>query len=286
VGKLLLDRGDKGAKRQFLTKDEIVFLIDGVTEVLKTEGTLAEVDPPVVICGDTHGQFFDLLRLFDHGGWPPESRYLFLGDYVDRGAQSIEVICLMFAFKMAHPDDFHLLRGNHECMNINRVYGFFDECKRRYTEDLYWKFNSAFEWLPLAGLVGGRILCMHGGLSPDLHNLDQIRHTHRPIRDVDGGMVADLLWSDPAPNIRGFVPNNRGISFKFGADAVIDICNKLGLDMVVRAHQVVMEGYDFFADDRLVTLFSAPKYCDQFDNAAAMMIVDGDLTCRIKQLTL
>ena len=127
-----------------------------------------------------HGQFYDLLRIFEHGGYPPEANYLFLGDYVDRGKQSIESICLLLAFKIKYPENFFLLRGNHECASINRVYGFYDECKRRYNIKLWKIFCDCFNCLPICALVEDKIICMHGGLSPELNHLDQIRKIVRP----------------------------------------------------------------------------------------------------------
>ena len=125
------------------------------------------------VVGDIHGQFYDLLRTFDYCGFPSEDKnYLFIGDYVDRGKQSIEVISLLLAFKVKYPDTFNLLRGNHECQAINRTYGFYDECKRRYSISLWREFGYCFNFMPVCALIEQRILCMHGGLSPDLHSLE------------------------------------------------------------------------------------------------------------------
>ncbi|CAI0392797.1 unnamed protein product, partial [Linum tenue] len=169
--------------------------------------------------GDIHGQYSDLLRLFEYGGFPPEANYLFLGDYVDRGKQSLETICLLLAYKIKYPENFFLLRGNHECASINRIYGFYDECKRRFNVRLWKSFTDAFNCLPVAALIDDKILCMHGGLSPDLTHLDQIRILPRPT-----------------------------------------------------------------AQRQLVTIFSAPNYCGEFDNAGAMMSVDEDLMCSFQIL--
>ncbi|KPP70719.1 serine/threonine-protein phosphatase PP1-beta catalytic subunit-like [Scleropages formosus] len=170
--------------------------------------------------GDVHGQYYDLLRLFEYGGFPPESNYLFLGDYVDRGKQSLETICLLLAYKIKYPENFFLLRGNHECASINRIYGFYDECKRRYNIKLWKTFTDCFNCLPVAAIVDEKIFCCHGGLSPDLQSMEQ----------------------------------------------------------------VVEDGYEFFAKRQLVTLFSAPNYCGEFDNAGAMMSVDETLMCSFQIL--
>lgn len=188
--------------------------------------------------GDIHGQYLDLLRLFDHDGLPPEANYLFLGDYVDRGKQSLETICLLLAYKIKYPDNIFLLRGNHECASINRVYGFYDECKKRFNVKLWKIFGDCFNCLPVAALVSDKILCMHGGLSPDLNDLDQIRELTRPNDVPDNGLLCDLLWSDPHPEVKGWAMNDRGVSYTFGADVVTEFLIKHDLDLICRAHQV------------------------------------------------
>ncbi|VAI63414.1 unnamed protein product [Triticum turgidum subsp. durum] len=256
--------------------------------MLPTISVLAENTLPKTACqvlsGDIHGQFSDLLRLFDYGGLPPTANYLFLGDYVDRGKQSIETICLLLAYKIKFPDNFFLLRGNHECASINRIYGFYDECKRRFSVRLWKLFTDCFNCLPVAALIDEKILCMHGGLSPDLDSLDRIAEIQRPVDVPDQGLLCDLLWSDPDRESPGWGENDRGVSFTFGADKVAEFLNKHDLDLICRAHQVVEDGYEFFADRQLVTIFSAPNYCGEFNNAGALMNVDASLLCSFQIL--
>ena len=140
---------------------------------------LLELNAPINICGDIHGQYPDLLRMFEFGRFPPESNYLFLGDYVDRGKQSMECMLLLLCFKIKFPENFFLLRGNHEASQINRIYGFYDECKRRYNVKLWKLFNDCFNCLPFVAIVEEKIICMHGGLSPSLSNMDQLRQVRR-----------------------------------------------------------------------------------------------------------
>ena len=234
--------------------------------------------------GDLHGQYFDLLRLFEYGGFPPESNYLFLGDYVDRGKQSLETICLLLAYKIKYPENFFLLRGNHECASINRIYGFYDECKRRYSIKLWKQFQELFNALPLAALVEAKIFCIHGGLSPDMESPDDLKRVARPVDVPDTGLLCDTLWSDPDKDISGWAENDRGVSYTFGADVVERFLERNELDLIVRAHQVVEDGYEFFGDRTLVTVFSAPNYCGEFDNAGAIMVVDEDLMCSFRIL--
>jgi len=202
----------------------------------------------------------------------------------DRGKQSLETICLLLAYKIKYPENFFLLRGNHECASINRIYGFYDECKRRYSIRLWKTFTDCFNCLPVAAIVDEKILCMHGGLSPDLVRLDQISRIMRPTDVPDTGLLCDLLWSDPDKDVSGWGENDRGVSYTFGADIVSKFLDDHDLDLICRAHQVVEDGYEFFAKRQLVTVFSAPNYCGEFDNAGAMMSVDDTLMCSFQIL--
>jgi serine/threonine-protein phosphatase PP1 catalytic subunit len=266
------------------TEAEIRQLCVQSREIFLAQPMLLELEAPIKICGDIHGQYYDLLRLFEYGGFPPDANYLFLGDYVDRGKQSLETICLLMAYKIKYPENFFILRGNHECSSINRIYGFYDECKRRYSVKLWKTFTDTFNCLPVAAIVDEKIFCMHGGLSPELASMDQIRKILRPTDIPDTGLLCDLLWSDPDKDIVGWGENDRGVSFTFGADVVMSFLKRHDLDLVCRAHQVVEDGYEFFAKRQLVTIFSAPNYCGEFDNAGAMMSVDETLMCSFQIL--
>jgi serine/threonine-protein phosphatase PP1 catalytic subunit len=202
-----------------------------------------------------------------------------LGDYIDRGKQSIETVCLLLCYKIKYPENFFLLRGNHECAQINRIYGFYDECKRRYSIRLWRVFSDVFNCLPVAALIDEKIFCMHGGLSPELKNLDQIKNIMRPTDVPDTGLLCDLLWSDPERGIEAYGDNDRGVSFTFGEQVVRKFTEKHDIDLICRAHQVVEDGYEFFQRRQLVTLFSAPNYCGEFDNSGAMMSIDETLMC-------
>lgn len=210
-----------------LPEEHLIKIIRQARAVFLSQPVLLEVSSPINICGDIHGQYSDLLTLFEVGGPPPESNYLFLGDYVDRAMQSIEVIALTFCYKIKYPEQFFLLRGNHECASLNRIYGFYDECKRRYSVKLWRIFCDCFNCLPVAAVVADKILCMHGGISPDLDHLSQIFDIPRPTDIPDegaldsfvtfvnrldntdyyktyAGLLCDLLWSDPEPNGKGW----------------------------------------------------------------------------------
>ncbi|KAF0701320.1 Aste57867_8170 [Aphanomyces stellatus] len=282
IDKLLSVRGARPGKQVNLMEDELKFLCVHSKKCFLAQPMLLDVDAPVKICGDLHGQYYDLLSLFEYGGYPPLSSYLFLGDYVDRGKQSLETIALLLAYKIKYPDRFFILRGNHEDSSVNRIYGFYDECKRRYNVKLWKLFSDCFDCLPVAAIVEQSIFCMHGGLSPELTNMQQIARLPRPLQQIDVGLVADLLWADPQPDILGWGENDRGISYTFGVDVVTKFLRDHDLDMICRAHQVVEDGYEFFGQRQLVTLFSAPNYCGEFNNAAAIMVVDESLLVSFK----
>jgi serine/threonine-protein phosphatase PP1 catalytic subunit len=284
IDKLLSVRGNKPGKQVDLKEDEIKFLIDKSLQIIKEQKMLVELEAPLHVCGDIHGQYYDLLRIFEHCGYPGDYNYLFLGDYVDRGKQSLETVCLLLCYKIKYPTKVTLLRGNHESSVTNRIYGFYDECKRRYNVRIWRSFTDLFNFLPVAAIIDEKILCMHGGLSPELKNLQNIENISRPTDIPDSGLLCDLLWSDPDKEVLEYDENDRGVSVIFGEKVVEDFNKKNDLDLIIRAHQVVDEGYEFFAKRQLITIFSAPNYCGEFDNSAGIMIIDESLTCSLKVL--
>jgi len=284
IARLLEKRQSPPGSKVDLKLPEVKFLIEKSREIFISQPVLLDLEAPLKIVGDIHGQYYDLLRLFEYGGFPPEANYLFLGDYVDRGPNGLETICLLLAYKIKYPENFFMLRGNHECSSINRIYGFYDECRSRYSLKIWRLFNDCFNCLPLGAVIEDKILCIHGGLSPDLKSIDQMRRIVRPTDIPDTGLLCDLLWADPDPETQGFGVNDRGVSFTFGPDVVEDFLKRHEFDLIVRAHQVVEDGYEFFAKRQLVTVFSAPNYCGEFDNAGAMMSVDETLMCSFQIL--
>ena len=265
-----------------LTEIELKYLINTSKKILIEQPTFLELETPITVCGDTHGQFPDLLRLFDLGGYPPGTNYLFLGDYVDRGEQSIETICLLLAYKIKYEENFFILRGNHECGSINRIYGFYDECKRRYSIKIWKNFVDLFNCLPIAACIDDKIFLVHGGLSPELKNIDDIKKIMRPTDVAEEGLLCDLLWSDPENSNKDWGVNDRGVSVTFNVRVLEKFLENNDLDLLCRAHQVVEEGYEFFGDKKLVTVFSAPNYCGEFDNNGGIMLVDENLRCSFK----
>ncbi|KAF2691629.1 phospho protein phosphatase PPZ [Lentithecium fluviatile CBS 122367] len=282
----LLDAAYTGkvTKTVCLKNAEIMAICTAVREVFLGQPALLELAAPVKIVGDVHGQYTDLIRMFEMCGFPPNSNYLFLGDYVDRGKQSLETILLLMCYKLKFPENFFLLRGNHECANVTRVYGFYDECKRRCNIKVWKSFVDTFNTLPIAAIVAQKIFCVHGGLSPSLSHMDDIRQIARPTDVPDYGLLNDLLWSDPADMENDWESNERGVSYCFGKKVIMEFLQRHDFDLVCRAHMVVEDGYEFFSDRILVTVFSAPNYCGEFDNWGAVMSVSSELLCSFELL--
>lgn len=246
-------------------------------EVLEKEENVHPVKCPVTISGDIHGQFHDLMELFQIGGFPPDTNYLFLGDYVDRGYFSVESVSILLCFKVRYPDRVTLLRGNHESRQLTQVYGFYDECHRKYGgPQAYRILTDLFDYLPLTALVENQIFSQHGGLSPSLENLDQVRQLERTQEVPHEGPMCDLLWSDPDER-QGWGMSPRGAGHTFGQDVTEQFNQRNGLLMIARAHQLVMEGYTWCHEKQVVTIFSAPNYCYRCGNQAALMEINDKL---------
>ncbi|KAJ3442214.1 serine/threonine-protein phosphatase pp1 isozyme 2 [Anaeramoeba flamelloides] len=285
ISRLLKVNNPKYDRKKIKIKEqEIRLLIKHAKSIFLNQPILLELNPPINICGDIHGQYHDLIRIFELGDFPPKTNYLFLGDFVDRGKMGLETVCLLLCYKVKYPYNFFMLRGNHESQPINHIYGFFDECKRRYSIQLWKSFCRCFECLPLSAIVGDKIFCVHGGLSPDLKTPNDIKKIDRPTEVDDIGLVCDLLWSDPSEETDGWGENERGVSYTFGENIVEKFCDENDFDLICRAHQVVEYGYEFFADQLLVTVFSAPNYCGEFDNSGGIMVVDEELCCSFQIL--
>lgn len=217
------------------------------------------------------------MELFRIGGFPPDTNYLFLGDYVDRGYYSVESVSLLFSFKVRHRDRITCLRGNHESRQITQIYGFYDECARKYGNPNVWKsFTDLFDYLPLTALVESKIFCQHGGLSPNIDNLDDVRKLDRNQEVPHEGPMCDLLWSDPDDRL-GWGVSPRGAGYTFGQDISEKFNQSNGLTLIARAHQLIMEGYNWCHDQHVVTIFSAPNYCYRCGNQAAIMEIDEHL---------
>ncbi|KAI0028910.1 Metallo-dependent phosphatase-like protein, partial [Vararia minispora EC-137] len=267
-----------------LSEEHAIYLIEKGTEILRSEPNIITVEAPVTVCGDIHGQYYDLLKLFDVGGDPAKTNYLFLGDYVDRGYFSIECVLYLWALKITHPKTIFLLRGNHECRHLTDYFTFRVECLRKYSERIYETCLTSFCALPLVCIMNKQFFCVHGGLSPELHTLDDIRNLDRFREPPTSGLMADLLWADPIEtfgeerNSEGFTHNHvRGCSYFFTYKATCQFLERNKFLSVIRAHEAQDAGYRMYRKAPrtnfpcLVTVFSAPNYLDMYNNKAAII---------------
>ena len=262
-----------------LSEEELKQLCEKAKEIFIEESNVQNVSAPVIICGDIHGQIYDLIELFKKGGEIPNSRYVFMGDYVDRGYNGVEVLELLLALKVKYPEHITLLRGNHESRQICFAYGFYEEITRKYGNANAWEyFTDLFDYLPLAALVEGKIFCVHGGLSPYISTVDQIRLINRKMEIPREGVFCDLMWSDP-DDIETWIISCRGAGWIYGWKVVDEFTHINGLELICRAHQLVMEGFKYwFQNKNLCTVWSAPNYCYRCGNRASILKLDSDLS--------
>ncbi|THD27762.1 Serine/threonine-protein phosphatase [Fasciola hepatica] len=273
-----------------LTEEAILRIISETSSILRSEKTMLDLEAPITVCGDIHGQFFDLMKLFEVGGPPESTRYLFLGDYVDRGYFSLECVIYLFCLKMLYPNSLFLLRGNHECRHLTQYFTFRQECIMKSTERVYDACMDSFDCLPLAALINQQFLCVHGGLSPELHTLSDIRKLDRFKEPPAYGAMCDLLWSDPCEDFgqerssEHFTNNTvRGCSFFYSFSACCHFLQTNNLLSIIRAHEAQDAGYRMYRKSRqtgfpaLITIFSAPNYLDVYNNKAAILKYENNV---------
>ncbi|KAG9394673.1 Calcineurin-like phosphoesterase [Carpediemonas membranifera] len=257
------------------SEESVLQTCSKVIELLRDDPNVIQVRAPASICGDIHGQFYDLKELFSVGGDCPNTNYVFMGDFVDRGFYSVETLLWLLMLKVKHPQRLNLIRGNHESRQITQVYGFYDECLKKFSTVSVWRScTCVFDHIALAAIVENHIFCVHGGLSPSGSTIDLIQNLDRVQEVPHDGIMCDLMWSDPEA-IDGWGISPRGAGYLFGATIVDQFLRNNRLGLVARAHQLVMDGYRFMFDDRAVTVWSAPNYCYRCGNRAAIFEYDG-----------
>ncbi|KAF8156848.1 Metallo-dependent phosphatase-like protein [Crassisporium funariophilum] len=273
-----------------LDEDQALWILEKATEILRKEGNVLQVDAPITVCGDIHGQYYDLMKLFEVGGSPADTRYLFLGDYVDRGYFSIECVLYLWSLKIWYPDSLFLLRGNHECRHLTDYFTFKLECKHKYSERVYDACMESFCSLPLAAVMNKQFLCIHGGLSPELNTLDDLRAIDRFREPPTHGLMCDILWADPVEDFGtekttdSFVHNHvRGCSYFFTYQAACQFLERNNLLSIIRAHEAQDAGYRMYRKTKttgfpsVMTIFSAPNYLDVYNNKAAVLKYESNV---------
>ena len=272
---LNLDKAiDQLLKAQLLNEQIIKEICEQLKQILIDESNIVSLQSPVSVCGDIHGQFYDLLEIFKVGGKPPDVSYLFLGNLVDRGHFSVETLSLILCLKLRFPSRVTILRGNHESAPLTKIYGFYSECIRKYGNANVWKyFTEVFNYFTVAAIIDEKVFCVHGGLSPLITSLDQIRVLDR-FRDIpEEGALTDILWSDPNPEKEGFITgrDQRGAGCAFGKDVVSKFLTTNKLDHIVRGHQLCMDGYQVSCNGCVSTIWSAPNFCGKCGNVGCIL---------------
>ncbi|PPQ72383.1 hypothetical protein CVT26_006743 [Gymnopilus dilepis] len=273
-----------------ITEEQALWILEKGTELLRQEPNVLQVDAPITVCGDIHGQYYDLMKLFEVGGSPADTRYLFLGDYVDRGYFSIECVLYLWSLKIWYPDSLFLLRGNHECRHLTDYFTFKLECKHKYSERVYDACMESFCALPLAAIMNKQFLCIHGGLSPELNSIDDLREIDRFREPPTHGLMCDILWADPVEDFGqektsdSFVHNHvRGCSYFFTYQAACNFLERNNLLSIIRAHEAQDAGYRMYRKTKttgfpsVMTIFSAPNYLDVYNNKAAVLKYESNV---------
>jgi len=262
---------EKLRKFNLPTEQEIKGLCDKAREILDALDNVAQLECPITVCGDIYGQFEDLLEIFDIGGEVPETNYIFLGDYVDRGYNSVETFIFLLTLKIKYPHRITLLRGSHESRQISQIYGFYDECQRKYGSVNVWRMcTDIFDLFQLAAVIESKVFCVHGGLSPHVKLIDDIRKLDRKQEVPRDGPMSDILWSDPDKEVMTYCYPYRGAGYLFGEEDTVKFSRENNIDLIARAHQWIQEGYRFLFNDKLVTVWSAPNYLRSGNDASIM----------------
>jgi serine/threonine-protein phosphatase 5 len=277
----VLDMTKHFREEKVIARRDLIWLLLRCLEIFTALPNFVSVEVPptdeITVCGDTHGQFFDLMNIFEMNGLPSESnRYLFNGDFVDRGSYSLETVTTLFAFKALYPEHIFLSRGNHEGLPMNRVYGFEGEVKAKYDDTVFQLFSEVFNSLPVGHIINKKVFVVHGGLySKDDVTISELQKPSRFGEIPESGLICESMWADPQP-MKGRSPSNRGVGLSFGPDVTENFLRTNGLDLIIRSHECKDEGYVVEHDGKCITVFSAPNYCDQMGNKGAFIRLKGN----------
>jgi len=277
-----------------IAKEDLIKLVGDANKVFKNEANLIYLEDPVTVVGDIHGQYYDAIKIFEIGGDPADTKYLFLGDFVDRGSFSIEVLVLLYSMKINYPKTIIMLRGNHECRQMTTFFNFRSECLYKYDQEIYDLFMDSFDNLPLSCIINGKFIALHGGISPELKTIEDIKRIDRFKETPKQGIFCDLLWADPVENEHGICESTfrsndvRGCSYFYGCDAVNKFLDNNNLLSVIRAHEAQLDGFKMHTWSgksdfpMVITIFSAPNYCDVYNNKGALIQFNNN-TLNIRQ---
>eukprot|EP01105_Mastigella_eilhardi_P005599 TRINITY_DN17261_c0_g1_i1.p1 TRINITY_DN17261_c0_g1~~TRINITY_DN17261_c0_g1_i1.p1 ORF type:complete len:340 (-),score=80.58 TRINITY_DN17261_c0_g1_i1:80-1036(-) len=250
-------------------------ICDKTKEVLEGEPNVHVVAPPVTVVGDLHGQFYDLLELFRVAGDLPRTNYLFLGDYTNVGHFGVETVCLLLCLKLRYPSRLIMLRGNNDCRPLTQVYGFYQECLRKYGNPLVWSYIcEVFDCMSVAAVIEGKIFCVHGGLAENAMSIDQIRVLDRFGEIPKEGPLCDMLWADPDASHESFVASSRGVGKTFGHETIRQFNRVNKIDLIVRTHQCCPDGFQETMKNMVTTVWSAPNYQNTQNTAAVLEVYD------------
>lgn len=269
--------------------ESIYNLLERAQEIFSEEPTVLRLKGDIVVVGDIHGNIDDLLRIFELKGYPPASRYLFLGDYIDRGSYSMEVVAMLLALKVKYPEHIFMIRGNHEIERISSVYGFYAELSTKYTSKLYGEMNNMFYELPICAVVGDKVFCVHGGIGPNIKKISEIEEMPKPEDVAGDNAFVDMLWSDPrimdeTDEDEYFIQSKRGSGYYFGEKALDGFLEVNNLSYMIRSHELCQNGYSHpYHNEKCITIFSNTDYCMR-RNSAAIAYLDDD--CKPKIMTL
>lgn len=265
-------------KCELPTENDIKLLCEKVSDILIKEYNVVNIKSPINICGDIHGQFYDLLEIFEIGGCLEEINYCFLGDYVDRGYHSLETFLYLIILKIKYPNKITILRGNHECRTLTKSYTFYEECHKKYGALNVYKYcTDVFDLLPLCAIINFQFFLVHGGLSPDLLSINRINRIERIKEISDDHRISDLLWSDPEEDILDFCISPRGAGYLFSEKNVDQFNHINQIDCILRSHQLCNNGYKYMFNEKLITVWSAPNYCYSCGNLGAILQIDDEM---------
>ena len=252
-------------------------VLDAYEEIVRFEPNILQISIPICLVADMHSQLFDMIKIIETAEKEQNiHRFLFLGDYVDRGDYPVETFLYLCCRKLLDPDNFFMIRGNHETTSVNDIYGLKECCMSvYYSNTLFIRMNEVFQSIPIAAVVNKKIFCVHAGISMTHTTLEEISMIDRFCEIPYKGPLAELTWSDPDEYSQTWQESSRGAGYVFGKPQVEDFFRKNKLEKIVRAHEVQPEGYKWFFGKKLLSLWSAAKYSECPDSKATFAVINS-----------